>query len=67
MDFPEYTWQLHERFFRNNLPSGQREIKKVIEEISPDYQLIKTYNESKSFLDDFTLYIWVKKPSLGKA
>lgn len=61
MDFPEYTWELHERLFRNSKPSGQREIKRVVEEISPYYNLVKVYNENKSQLDDFIIYVWVKK------
>lgn len=67
MDFPNYIWEEHERLFRKGRPSGQREIRQTIFDMAPEYNLIKTYNEDKSFLDDFTLYIWLKKTSLEKS
>lgn len=66
MDFPGYIWEEHEKLFRNGHPSGQREIRQTIFNMASGYRLIKTYNEDKSVLDDFTLYIWVRKTPSGK-
>ena len=61
LDFPEYIWILHERIFRQSRPSKQREIRQTIKDISKNYNLIKVYNETKSYLDDYRLYVWVRK------
>ncbi len=63
MEFHPSIWEEHEKLFRNGHPSGQRDIRQTIFNMASEYRLIKIYNEDKSFLDDFTLYIWLRKTS----